>query len=330
VAEAAACEDADGGGPWSCTLTVLRQSMHLQFSEHITAAWKHSQYFFRHPLFLQWQPFMCRPAESGESLPPLPPPLSADVASTLGRKARGFRSSVAPMADWRSISNRGLLWHEWQLHCPAELVGKTEKAPTPRTRHAQTRHTQDTRACQSTVRVSIHPFTNEYIRTGLGIVCACVLAADTCEVALSQEQIAGRFGHEYPISTSLSPTRTKTALYTHKLKFKATNAECTLEPHLHSKLLQQNTRSRASSTGSSYSYMAFCVAVPRGPASLQGLSPHVCLRCSTATQRPCPSQQQPHASSLPATQPPHACTLTSRRACPPPARRPHACRRRST
>jgi len=38
-------------------------------------------------------------------------------ASTLGRKAIGLRSRVVPMAVWRSISKRGLLWHERQLHC---------------------------------------------------------------------------------------------------------------------------------------------------------------------------------------------------------------------
>ena len=36
------------------------QSTHLHMSEHRMLAWKHSQYFFRHPLFLQLQPLLCR------------------------------------------------------------------------------------------------------------------------------------------------------------------------------------------------------------------------------------------------------------------------------
>ena len=37
------------------------QSMHLQFSEQRMLAWKHSQYFLRHPDFLQWHPLLCFP-----------------------------------------------------------------------------------------------------------------------------------------------------------------------------------------------------------------------------------------------------------------------------
>ena len=44
------------------------QSRHLQFSLHKTLAWKHSQYFFRQLLFLQWQPLVCLPCFA--SLPP--------------------------------------------------------------------------------------------------------------------------------------------------------------------------------------------------------------------------------------------------------------------
>lgn len=33
--------------------SVFLHSLHLQCSEHITLAWKHSQYFLRQPLFLQ-------------------------------------------------------------------------------------------------------------------------------------------------------------------------------------------------------------------------------------------------------------------------------------
>lgn len=43
------------------------QSIHLQFSEHSILAWKHSQYFLRHPDFLQWHPLLCFPTK-GRSL----------------------------------------------------------------------------------------------------------------------------------------------------------------------------------------------------------------------------------------------------------------------
>jgi hypothetical protein len=38
------------------------QSMHLQLSEQKMEAWKHSQYFFRQPLFLQLHPLLWRAA----------------------------------------------------------------------------------------------------------------------------------------------------------------------------------------------------------------------------------------------------------------------------
>lgn len=37
------------------------QSTHLQLSEQRMFAWKHSQYFFKHPDFLQWHPLLCLP-----------------------------------------------------------------------------------------------------------------------------------------------------------------------------------------------------------------------------------------------------------------------------
>lgn len=39
------------------------QSTHLQLSEQRMFAWKHSQYFLRHPDFLQWHPLLCLPAK---------------------------------------------------------------------------------------------------------------------------------------------------------------------------------------------------------------------------------------------------------------------------
>lgn len=55
----------------SCTLrsaaawpgsAVLQQFRHVHEELHATAAWKHSQYFFRHRDFLQRQPFLCATA----------------------------------------------------------------------------------------------------------------------------------------------------------------------------------------------------------------------------------------------------------------------------
>ena len=85
------------------------QSAHLQDSEHMIPAWKHSQYFFRQPDFLQWHPLLWRDETSWEW-------------AILGRKACGLRSSVAWMATLRLSSFSGLLWQPWQLHakqyCP--------------------------------------------------------------------------------------------------------------------------------------------------------------------------------------------------------------------
>ena len=43
---------------WPLSVEFLHPS-HLQYSWHSTPAWKHSQYFLRHALFLQWHPFLC-------------------------------------------------------------------------------------------------------------------------------------------------------------------------------------------------------------------------------------------------------------------------------
>ena len=88
------------------------QLTHLHTSEHRMPAWKHSQYFFRHPDFLQLQPRLC--------VPPLASgPLDAAI---FGRNACGFRSSVVWMASLRFLSFSGLLWQFRQLqpkqYCP--------------------------------------------------------------------------------------------------------------------------------------------------------------------------------------------------------------------
>lgn len=38
---------------------VFLQDKHLQLTPQAMPAWKHSQYFFWQPDFLQWQPFVC-------------------------------------------------------------------------------------------------------------------------------------------------------------------------------------------------------------------------------------------------------------------------------
>ena len=40
-------------------LGVFSQLVHLHLPAHAMPAWKHSQYFFLHADFLQWQPFEC-------------------------------------------------------------------------------------------------------------------------------------------------------------------------------------------------------------------------------------------------------------------------------
>jgi hypothetical protein len=61
--------------------------MHLQFGPHDTFAWKHSQYFFKQPDFLQWHPLLCFTPEAMPS-----------VGAIFDRNASGFLSSVASIA----------------------------------------------------------------------------------------------------------------------------------------------------------------------------------------------------------------------------------------
>lgn len=72
------------------------QSMHLQISEQLTPAWKHSQYFFRHWDFLQWQPLRC--LDVLRSTIPLLLPL---------KNACGSLSNVAWIALLRAASCSG-------------------------------------------------------------------------------------------------------------------------------------------------------------------------------------------------------------------------------
>lgn len=68
--------------------TWFLQSTQRHMSEHSTLLWKHSQYFFRQPDFLQLHPRACLGSET----------------LILGLKACGFRSKVALMASLRTPS----------------------------------------------------------------------------------------------------------------------------------------------------------------------------------------------------------------------------------
>ena len=65
----------------------MNQSVHLQMSVHSTPAWKHSQYFFIQPDFLQEQPLLCFPVGFTASL-------GSFVTDIFGFNAKGFRSKV--------------------------------------------------------------------------------------------------------------------------------------------------------------------------------------------------------------------------------------------
>ena len=76
------------------------QSMHLQLSEQKMEAWKHSQYFFRQPLFLQLQPLLWRalaPAIATwlpSSVPPYSEAPSADSQEDFADAANTFQTDV--------------------------------------------------------------------------------------------------------------------------------------------------------------------------------------------------------------------------------------------
>ena len=71
------------------------QSMHLQLSEQKMEAWKHSQYFFRQPLFLQLQPLLWRAAgPCASAAAPSSPPCNPQI-------------SLMPCTDtWHAIQSR--------------------------------------------------------------------------------------------------------------------------------------------------------------------------------------------------------------------------------
>jgi len=80
----------------------------LQFAPQKIFAWKHSQYFFKQWLFLQWQPLLCS-TSSAFFLE------SASKLLIFGLKACGLRSNVAWTAARREASLSLLFSHTLQL-----------------------------------------------------------------------------------------------------------------------------------------------------------------------------------------------------------------------
>mmetsp|Transcript_18867 Transcript_18867/g.71408 ORF Transcript_18867/g.71408 Transcript_18867/m.71408 type:complete len:227 (-) Transcript_18867:384-1064(-) len=95
---------------------MFLQSMQLQRSPHAAWAWKHSQYFFRQPLFRHLQPRLWRmPGRDVASA------VRASEPANLASKAVGFRSRMLWMAFCRSASCSLLLWHIWQLQDATQI-----------------------------------------------------------------------------------------------------------------------------------------------------------------------------------------------------------------
>ena len=92
----AAAVAAGGVAPNGPSGPAFLHPSHLQYSWHSTPAWKHSQYFFRHALFLQWHPFLCFSSPS--------------VATILFANACGFRSSICVRVIWTSAALSGVFW----------------------------------------------------------------------------------------------------------------------------------------------------------------------------------------------------------------------------
>lgn len=104
-------------------------------------AWKHSQYFFRHPDLRQWQPRVCLPCtgSTGSCVrndtqrgrerigqgrrekatkverASTPPPVVCGLMLIFALKADGLRSSVAATALRTASSFSGVLLHPTQL-----------------------------------------------------------------------------------------------------------------------------------------------------------------------------------------------------------------------
>lgn len=80
------------------------QSAHLQLPPQRMPAWKHSQYFFRQPDFLQLQPLQCATGSSWRW-----------TGWILGIKACGLRYTVASAACCRAGSWSAVFWQHAQL-----------------------------------------------------------------------------------------------------------------------------------------------------------------------------------------------------------------------
>lgn len=95
--------------------------MHLQFSEQRMLAWKHSQYFFKHPDFLQWHPLLCFPNTKTSPASSLTSRVAWGLLAIFGLKAFGLRSKVASTASRRAASFSTLLQQLEQLH-PSQYI----------------------------------------------------------------------------------------------------------------------------------------------------------------------------------------------------------------
>mmetsp|Transcript_14068 Transcript_14068/g.39980 ORF Transcript_14068/g.39980 Transcript_14068/m.39980 type:complete len:246 (-) Transcript_14068:602-1339(-) len=100
------CLSPPGGFP----VLTLPQFTHLHTSEHFTPAWKHSQYFLRQLLFLQWHPFLCRGVMSPSETP---------LCVIFGVNAMGFRCLMLFRVSSTTCRLASVLqqsWHEQSEH----------------------------------------------------------------------------------------------------------------------------------------------------------------------------------------------------------------------
>jgi hypothetical protein len=96
------------------------QLEHLHVGVQKISAWKHSQYFLRHPDRLQWQPRLRLPSSAQLAL----------LAEILGRNELGLRSSVAIMATRRGSA------------CAALLLQLTHRHDEGRQKRPDAKHSQ--------------------------------------------------------------------------------------------------------------------------------------------------------------------------------------------
>lgn len=92
-----------------CDPAKFMQSEHLHLPPHMTPAWKHSQYFFKHSERLHLHPMLC-PLCVPKAMAPCKP-----LTEILGLKAFGFLARVSFMALSRMLANASMFWQSVQL-----------------------------------------------------------------------------------------------------------------------------------------------------------------------------------------------------------------------